>query len=76
MENYLAEQERFLNKKLSYRVREIKFYYLKLNPLMSNYLAEQEKISFMLLIIDKWLMAIELSPKGRNSNITSQMTTP
>jgi hypothetical protein len=76
MENYLAEQERFLNKKLSYRVREIKFYYLKLNPLMSNYLAEQEKISFMLLIIDKWLMVIELSPKGRNSNITSQMTTP
>jgi hypothetical protein len=76
MENYLAEQERFLNKKLSYRVREIKFYYLKLNPLMSNYLAEQEKISFMLLIIDKWFMAIELSPKGRNSNITSQMTTP
>jgi hypothetical protein len=75
MENYLAEQERFLNKKLSYRVREINFYYLKLNPLMSNYLAEQEKISFMLLIIDKWLMAIELSPKGRNSNITSQMTT-
>jgi hypothetical protein len=30
----------------------------------------------MLLIIDKCLMTIELSPKGRNSNITLQMRTP
>jgi hypothetical protein len=29
----------------------------------------------MLLIIDKYLMAIELSPKGRNLNITPQPIT-
>jgi hypothetical protein len=35
----------------------------------------KKKISFMLLIIDKCLMAIELSPKGRNPNITPQQRT-
>jgi hypothetical protein len=30
----------------------------------------------MLLIIDKYLMTIELSPKGRNLNITPQTRTP
>jgi hypothetical protein len=47
-----------------------KFHYLKSNPLMWNYLAEQKKrIAFMLLIV-------ELSPKGRNPNITPQTRTP
>jgi hypothetical protein len=56
MGNYLAEQERFIDEKLSYRLRK--------------------KIAFMVLIINKCLMAIELSPKGRNPNITPQTRTP
>jgi hypothetical protein len=62
--DYLANQEKY------------KFYYLKLNTLMWNYLTEQENIAFMLLIIDKCLVTIELSPKGRNPNITPQTRTP
>jgi hypothetical protein len=44
MKNYLAEQEGFLNKKLSCRVRE-KYKFNHFDPLMCNYLAEQEKNS-------------------------------
>jgi hypothetical protein len=62
--NYLAEQEKY------------KFHYLKSNSLMWNYLAEKEKNSIQLLIIDKCLMAIELSLKGRNLNIAPQTRTP
>jgi hypothetical protein len=36
----------------------------------------KKRIAFMLLIIDKCLMVIELSPKGRNPNITPQTRTP
>jgi hypothetical protein len=65
MRNYPAEQEKH------------KFHYLKSNPLMWNYLAEQEKrIAFKLLIIDKCLMTIEPSSKGRNPNITPQTRNP
>jgi hypothetical protein len=38
-------------------------------------LQSKKRITFMLLIIDKCLMAIELSPKGRNLNITPQPRT-
>jgi hypothetical protein len=43
---------------------------------MWSYLAEQEKIALMLLIIHKCLMIIEMRPKGRNPNITSSSRTP
>jgi hypothetical protein len=62
--NYLAEQEKY------------KFYYLKSNSLIEIILQRKKRIAFMLLIIDKCLMAIELSLKGRNLNIAPQTRTP
>jgi hypothetical protein len=77
MENYLAKQERkvpwweiILQNKNGFLIRnylaereKYKFHYFwSLNVKLSC--RARKKITFMLLIIDKCLMAIELSPKG------------
>jgi hypothetical protein len=62
MGNYLSEQEKY------------KFHYLRPNS-CEIILQSKERIAFMLLIIDKCLMALELSQKGRNPNITPQTRT-
>jgi hypothetical protein len=89
MGNYLAEQERFLGEKLSCRVRKIPWLEIILQskrsisfiiwnqiPGCKIILQSKKRIIFILLIIDKCLMTIELTPEGRNLNITPQTKTP
>jgi hypothetical protein len=55
--------------------RSVSFIIWNQIPWCEIILQSKKKIAFMLLIIDKYLVAIELSPKGRNPNITSQTRT-
>jgi hypothetical protein len=67
MRNCLAEQEGFINKKLSYRAREVKVSLFKIKSLhVKLSYRTKKRLSFMLLIINKCFMTIELSVKGRN----------
>jgi hypothetical protein len=56
--------------------RSISFIIWNQIPWCEIILHSNKIIAFMLLIIDKCLMAIELSSKERNSNITTQTSTP
>jgi hypothetical protein len=89
MRNYLVEQKRSLDGKLSSRARKVPCWEIILQRKRSIsfiiwnqiswceiILVSKKRITFMLLIIDKCLMTLKLRSKGRNPNIKPWTRTP